>query len=269
MAKTLIVGDTHLKHEIILPRVDEAAKRAGADRIVFLGDYCDEWRASGRLLVSALEFFSEWVGRTRRAGLEVDLLLGNHDFAYLLGSKGPGTNIHLVHDVRDLLLPLQPSIAATVDGFLLTHAGVTQTWADRFLDDPGDAASARDQLDAMYERGRLDELYACGPARGGLSVPGPLWADQRELWADAPHGFSQIVGHTPVRTCTQEKSAASLSYGAGTCLWFCDTFSLASGLQPIGDASMLLVEDGEARAVGQGNGVEVPFWEDAVDGWKR
>ena len=37
MGATLVVGDTHLKHELILPRVDAAIERCDADRVVFLG----------------------------------------------------------------------------------------------------------------------------------------------------------------------------------------------------------------------------------------
>ena len=36
MGATLVVGDTHLKHELILPRVDAAIERCDADRVVFL-----------------------------------------------------------------------------------------------------------------------------------------------------------------------------------------------------------------------------------------
>lgn len=44
MAKTLVVGDIHLKAYDILPQVDEIlADDENISRVVFAGDLCDEW----------------------------------------------------------------------------------------------------------------------------------------------------------------------------------------------------------------------------------
>lgn len=44
MAKTLVVGDIHLKTYDILPQVDEIlADDENIPRVVFVGDLCDEW----------------------------------------------------------------------------------------------------------------------------------------------------------------------------------------------------------------------------------
>lgn len=263
--KALVVGDMHLKQRIILPRVEAAAALGGAGRIVFLGDYCDEWHASDRWFKEALKLFADWVRATRAKGVQVDVLLGNHDFQYLIGEKGPGTRLHLLRDVRERLLPLEPVAAADVNGFLVTHAGVTQSWADRFLDGPTDAATAAAQLNGLYRDGAVRELFTCGPGRGGDDVPGPFWADAEELWADALPAISQIVGHTPVRSCERMEPAPVMAGTGDACAYLCDTFSLASDRRPIGDASMLLVGTGAPKAIGRGDGVNVPYWEDAVD----
>ena len=114
MGATLVVGDTHLKHELILPRVDAAIERCDADRVVFLGDYCDEWGSTGRQLLAELELFAGWVEDTHAAGVRVDLLLGNHDFQYLMGEEGPGTHVLLMDDVAELLGALGATMAETV-----------------------------------------------------------------------------------------------------------------------------------------------------------
>ena len=89
--KTLVVGDMHCKEELVLPRVDAAVEALGAGRVVFCGDYVDEWRSNALTMRDALDFFGDWV-RTRRAqGLGVDLVLGNHDVQYLLRESDPGT----------------------------------------------------------------------------------------------------------------------------------------------------------------------------------
>lgn len=71
----------------------------------------------------------------------------------------------------------------------------------------------------------LDLFDMAGPARGGRSVPSPVWADRTELEADPWAGWTQVVGHTPVPTVTNAEG-----------LWFCDTWT-------DGDGSMLLLSD--------------------------
>ena len=253
MGATLVVGDTHLKHGIILPRVDAAIERCTADRVVGLGDDCDEWGSTGRQLLAALELFAGWVGDTHAAGVRVDLLLGNHDFQYLMGEEGPGTHVLLMDDVAALLRRLGATVAETVDGFLLTHAGLTAGWARLHLEAPADVDEAKAQLNGLFARGTWSDLRAlssCGTGRGGWDEPGPLWADRSELWEDAYPGISQIVGHTPL--------------AGGEELWLCDTFSLTSRMRPIGDGSMLLVEDGRVEVVGGSDDGAFEPWDEAV-----
>ncbi|WP_080798758.1 metallophosphoesterase [Arabiibacter massiliensis] len=272
MTKTLVVGDTHLKQKIVLPRVDALVERHGAGRIVLLGDYCDEWHSTDDQLMDALYFLADWVDETRASGVQVDVLLGNHDYQYLMGQEGPGTHMRMVREVRELLGDLDPAIAAEVDGFLLTHAGVTDSWAERYLDEPGFAMTACDQLNALFEGGAQEDreaLFTCGAGRGGWDVPGPLWADLSELSDDPCAGFDQIVGHTPVSTCGLVPMPPADALGESRKLAACDTFSLASSLWPIGDASMLLVEDGRLTVVGGEEGPALTPWGYAVLDWTR
>lgn len=253
MPKTLIVGDVHLKASSILPKVDVAlADDSEIKRIVFTGDYCDEWGATADTMTREIEELCDWVDEKRGDDYRVDLLFGNHDFAYLLGHEGPGTISSLYDFVRETLFPMGVMVATEVNGFLVTHAGLTQTWADEHLDYPEDAAEAARQINVMmhgtyYERAAL---YTAGVARGGFGIPSPLWADKLELETDFADGISQIVGHTPVDTC---QLAYTPGFRAGEVpeIWFCDTFSLYSNMLPIGDGSMLVVDDdGSVSIVG-------------------
>lgn len=50
----------------------------------------------------------------------------------------------------------------------------------------------------------------CSYYRGGTNkYAGPLWCDMRELEFVHVPGLNQIVGHTPVDTCTMAKVADS------------------------------------------------------------
>lgn len=248
--KTLIVGDIHLKARSILPEVDEVLENdAEIGRIVFVGDICDEWGASEAQFMRELEEFADWVEEQRANGLQVEVLFGNHDFQYLIGEQGPGTQLALAPFVRETLFPLGLLAATTVGGFLVTHGGVTQSWCDEHLDVPEDAEEAAEQLNAMLEDGSaysLEMLFTCGAERGGYDLPGPLWADKCELLEDPLEDMPQIVGHTPVETaCRGEMPGLA----AAPEIWFCDTFSLFSDMRPIGDGSMLLVDDGVVTVV--------------------
>ena len=265
------MGDTHLKQKIILPRVDAAIDQYDIDRVVFLGDYCDEWYSNDSLALAALEYLADWAEDIKESSHVVcEFVLGNHDMQYLLGTKGPGMHLSLIHEVRELLESLNLVAATTVDDFLITHAGLTQEWADLYLDDAESAESVKKELNALFESEipeNWHDLLACGSGRGGFDSPGPLWADKNELWEDAVVGIKQIVGHTPVADCYQLETMDSLLTEGLEEIWLCDTFSLSSDLYPIGDGSMLLLSDGEVSVVGQGFALGIDSWEEDVHDW--
>lgn len=265
MAKTLVVGDMHLKQRIVLPLVDEAVRASGAGRVVFTGDYTDEWGCTDADELAALDCQLAWAKTRRAEGLALDFLAGNHDWHYLMASPAHYTHVTVLAPVAERLLALALRPAATAGGWLVTHAGVTRRWALAHGVPLGGAAEAAAALNAMTETDLgMSQLFDCGPARGGSGLPGPLWADLRELEGDAPEGLDQIVGHTPVVTCT----LADTLFDAGSVI-ACDTLSLASDLRPIGDASMLVIDEetGSVEAVwgdDWGDG-----WESLVSDWRR
>ena len=321
-SSTIIVGDMHLKQHYILPAVDAALERFGASRVVFCGDYCDDWGARNSFALLAVESFVRWCTEKRATGVRVDVLLGNHDLRYLDGKPGTGTQASIIPYMRRHLQQLELSAATVVQGRLVTHAGVTRRWADLYLDmskiqraqaqaetttvaskpnhsadsaapqassaphtplTPRSAAVAHEvamQLNQLFEdRDAWRYLDTCGRARGGWYEPSPLWADTSELAFDPFPGLSQIVGHTPQRTCRRIDIAWRIvkrawgeagiiqtgssdetdSHGAvadepavpehesrlltATDIWACDTFSLTSMLSPVGDGSMLMVDE--------------------------
>ena len=242
--KTLVVGDLHLKQQFVLPRIDEMlASDAEIGRVVFLGDACDDWGANEADELNAMEFYAKWVREYRERGMRIDVLLGNHDFCYVRGKRGPGSIMSIMRNLRTILEDaLQAKAACAVGPYLCSHAGVTGVWAKRFLPDvPADARAIAQRLNEMLaDSSYWGDLDSCPPSRGGWSLPGPLWADLRDMLDDALPGVPQIVGHSPVERV--ENYARGWMTAGRDALWACDTMSLMSYGSPIGDGSMLLVE---------------------------
>lgn len=271
--KTIVVGDMHQKQHPILPIVDNAIRFLGARRVVLLGDYCDDYSPNrdttdAKKLLEGLEFQADWIDRTRGRGIQVDALLGNHDMQYLIERQGPGTNLNCIIPAQRLLAQMNVRMAAAVDGWLTTHAGLTSQFANVVLEIDSNAArsdrpsysaeSLSEQLNAtldhalseMFERGNDEELLLlnlCGPGRGGACIPGPLWASTSELTLLGIPRLNQIIGHTPVYSVREleEQGFCGERYMA------CDTFSTDFDFRPLGDGSILLTDDEthEMRAV--------------------
>ena len=245
MSKTLIVGDMHCKQKIILPLVDEAVSCFEPSRVIFLGDYVDEWNTTAKDVIDALDVQARWIRSTATRDIEVILVLGNHDFEYLLGEGCSGTHLEAMDSIRELLGQFKMRAAISCDGHLITHAGVTEEWRNEYAPRADNIESLATRINEMYFDGSYYDwraLASCGPSRGGCELPSPLWADKRDLQADAASRMNQIVGHTPVETCMKLRSKRDD-------IWLCDTFSLTGRMQPVGDGSMLVVENGVAERI--------------------
>ena len=176
--RTLVIGDMHCKEEPILERVDAAIEQLGCGRIVFCGDYVDEWHSNLLTMRDALDALRTWVLKRRADGLTVDLVTGNHDMQYRLRETGPGTHAPLFDEVAHLLDELNVRAATTVGNTLVTHAGVTRSWATDCLDlaEGTDAQTIARQLNSLLDHGQkisLRMLAMAGAARGGYELPGP------------------------------------------------------------------------------------------------
>lgn len=263
--RTIVVGDMHQKQHLILPIADSAVRLLGARRVVLLGDYCDDYspnrdETDAEKLLRGLEYQVDWVDRARTSGLRIDVLLGNHDVQYLIERQGPGTNLNCIVPVRRMLAQMNVRMAAAVDGWLATHAGLTSQFADIVLEidveaEPFDepsytAESLADQLNTafdhalteMFEHGNDEELLLfnlCGPGRCGISIPGPLWASTSELTVLGMPHLNQIIGHTPVYSVRELEEQGF----RGERFMACDTFSTDFEFRPLGDGSVLLIDD--------------------------
>ncbi|MBT1161755.1 metallophosphoesterase family protein [Bifidobacterium sp. SO1] len=240
MSRSLIVGDLHAKPDL-LPLIGTAAGRCHADRIILLGDLCDDWTLTNREQIRWVECFIDWYRREPR---EIIPLIGNHDIPYLLGMNDtfrllkesigfPGYRPGAKRRVHELLSAIPFRIAWTDGRMIATHAGLTRTWLETNMPDVTDPMMIAMRLNEWMTVPGLATLYRqVGAARGGDSpTPSPLWTDRSELTADHDSILIQAVGHTPVPTVTHDRG-----------LFFCDTMSTDSNGTPIGDRMMLLAD---------------------------
>lgn len=145
--KILIIPDVHGSHEweIAKEKINEA------DKIVFLGDSFDSW---SNIWDDQGENFKNICDFKRKYPDKVKLLIGNHDFAYISGTReGDRVSGHQYSkhaEIRALLTANLDilDLAFEADGFVFSHAGFSKTWVrymkrvfhemfDKYPDDEG------------------------------------------------------------------------------------------------------------------------------------
>jgi UDP-2,3-diacylglucosamine pyrophosphatase LpxH len=238
--KTLLIGDLHLKAQLILPLVDNIIKKHNVKRIILLGDYVDlhGQNQNVRLYAKDLTYLFSWKQKHERNGLEVINLVGNHDVYYLLGQPAPFSvkNLELFFAVQNLLESLNLQIAYQLDDYLISHAGYN------FLFDP--VPWHFEPITEAHEKKLEIFAYAVGSMRGGGDLAGsPLWADFREIELAPNENYpKQIVGHTPQKSIDISKNVIGI-----------DTFSLyldkQNEYQFIGNGDLLIYDEGKFEVI--------------------
>ena len=239
--KTVIVGDIHAKPYI----VEQVAKvlKNGLN-VVLIGDYVDDWHATPEQ--------NEWVIKKlirlkEEFTNQLTLLIGNHDLSEAFGLEyhdlrcagfNPEVAKRVSSDIRWLINKGWLRVATRVNGYLVSHAGFTDEWFTNLTD--GDVEHLLDQM----THSSLKRLNMCGPGRGGRNeYSGPLWASKDELINSCSiRELRQIVGHTPVESCTHARRNE-------IDIWFIDTFSTYMNGKNIGDQTVLLVDDGQVKVI--------------------
>lgn len=223
----VILPDVHLK-----PRMfDEAHKlleKGMADVAVCLGDLVDDWGE---------EFNLPLYARTMQRAIKFhkdhpDTLwaLGNHDAGYYWPSLGKRESGHSKFAEGEMLtwldeferVGIEQKLYIKIDNCIFSHAGVNARWMGRHLTET--MPKAGEPLTEVEEAGLWEE-------------DSPIWwrpqteygGNPDEAWE--PNKFLQVVGHSPVKTPTQEGSILS-----------CDVFSTYRNGAPYGDQSFVVVD---------------------------
>ncbi len=244
--KTFVFGDIHCKPEI-LDRNFVIAEKLKADKIVFLGDACDEWYCTQQDNINIVE---KLIAAKKELGDKFVWLLGNHDWAYydpsilITGHITEGSS-----KIRDMLDKNKKMWDLLYDdGFAIySHAGLEEgfykeqkDWTIKNLSDECNSLDIKGLNTLKKSPDEYGEfcnpINNIGRSSGGYcNNPSPLWIRPDEFKKPAG-GRLNIVGHTPSTTVLYDEYKK---------LIVCDTFSKFSNGMFIGDQSTLLIEDGQ------------------------
>lgn len=201
--KTLILSDTHLRHNI----AEEIISEVEHDEIVFLGDEFDDFNDLPIQNEEAAIWLKDSLSKPNRIHL-----WGNHTMSYRYDChRCSGFSKDKWHVINRVLkdedwAKIRPFYV--VDDWLFTHAGfhynVFKNFCRKFHIKARfltiDIACVVEALDAAVEDyelfpGPFHPLYGAGAFRGGrLPYGGITWCDSREF-SPIPN-VNQVFGHT-------------------------------------------------------------------------
>ncbi len=246
--KVLFVGDVH-NHQYIFDDVRRLDKEYNLDRVIFLGDYVDDWNTTN---VESIQTLNKVIELKKSNPDKYTFCIGNHELSYLQFpcsghqyEREEEVNGLLENNINlfDLYTEFEIDENTT---YVCSHAGFTNDYICQVLDTYGDWKPVIDKL----QEDKLNNLVYykyCSYMRGGNDLcSSPVWTDKRELFQSALREKmlipNQIVGHSPVETITERKEE-------GFRLFFTDTHSTYRGGSKYGDKSYLLYDGSDFKKV--------------------
>lgn len=236
--KVLFVGDIH-NHYYMFKQISRLDSLYWIDKIIFLGDYVDDWYTTNNESIETLEQIIEL---KKSNPDKYTMCLGNHELSYL-GYPCSGHQFNREAEVTSLLrnnidlFDLYTTIKLGKETYYCSHAGFLNDYVDFIL---GNNYNKKLQNMNKDKLSYLGDLRHCSMYRGGSSeFSSFVWADAREFKTliDIEEKLTipnQIVGHCPVKTIT------NLKYNNMCDLWYTDTHSTYSDGTEYGDKSYLL-----------------------------
>ena len=184
----------------------------------FTGDYFDSFDIPfSKQYANFMEICKE-----ARSNKRIKLCLGNHDYQYLPevnNQKYSGfqdLNYEKISAALEENLDLMRIVYVTNDKCIISHAGVT-SW---FLKSIG--GNEPEDINSAFNRDRNVLRFNGYNIYGDDITQSPIWVRPGSLQSNYLPGYSQIVGHTPVRKITE------IALKGGEKLAFIDTHDTES-----------------------------------------
>jgi hypothetical protein len=185
------------------------------DELYIVGDYFDRAPCPPERQIENFLGIIEWAKSDSR----IRLCLGNHDYHYFLNDPMEtysGFEEYYADDIHRALMDSRESLGIVYKSgnVLVSHAGISNTFLGlRGIADPLD-------INARFrEDPRL--LVFCGYDPSGNDITqGPLWIRPESLISDALPGYSQIVGHTPVKNIVKKQLPSARNTAQNNSIYF-------------------------------------------------
>lgn len=235
--KALFAGDIH-NHMYIFDDVVRLDKEYNFDKIIFVGDYVDDWNTSN---IESIECLRKLIKLKQSNYRKYILLLGNHELSYL-GYPCSGHDYTNDTEIKNILtdnidlFKFYIVIHLGNKDFVCSHAGFVNDYlVNVFQPNNTDWQETLKNLNTDMLN-KLNLLTYCSFHRGGkYPFSSFVWTDARELIHNREELLlpNQIVGHSPVKTIKYITSDTNN-------LYFIDTHSTYRNGEPYGDKSYLI-----------------------------
>lgn len=217
MKKILVIGDVHQK----LNRLNLALEN-WQDKIIFLGDYFDDFQDSPKDAEKTAKWLKESLTIPNRIHL-----IGNHDFHYMIRPKGitycSGFSPEKYDAINNILKPEDWNklkfFHHEKEIYWFSHAGISYKWFSHPVHGVTlrgiEEVISKAQIDIegqIYNSSNFFALWGADFYRGGrFDKGGLLWCDWRNI--DFFKGITQIVGHTPREEvkCSKRKGGTNIN----------------------------------------------------------
>ena len=203
--KYLFVGDVH-NHNYIFNDIESLDKKHNFDKIVFMGDFVDDWKTNN---YDSQQTLLDVLALKKSNPDKYILLVGNHCLSYL-GHPCSGHKYEQEYLVSDLLkdnikyFDLFTVVECGKRRYVCTHAGITNAYIENVLGGEKNWEYILNDFNKDFNKcvspSAITYLTICSGYRGGSSdFSSFVWCDSRELLkCKDPIIPYQIVGHTPV-----------------------------------------------------------------------
>lgn len=196
--RTIILSDAHGEPDVVRAVIEHSGFDPDRDRLIFAGDAIEVGRDSAGAIALLEEVGAEF-------------LIGNHEYAVFVDSPleieplDPGVEA----TVRDRIDNNRWRLAAEAEGVLISHAGVSNVFADEYaaVTEHGTVADFAEHLNRAFR----DAIATRGLMRDGVvGADGPLWFRPRDGGSPL-RGVVQVAGHTPIAVLHAEGGAEELA----------------------------------------------------------
>lgn len=203
--KIATLGDLHGKtiwKEIVENELDSS------DKIIFIGDYFDDHK--GTTADHQINNFKEIIELKKQHPEKIVLLLGNHDFHYMMAitDRYSGYQAAKALDIQEAIEENKKYLQLCYfhENIIFSHAGVTKTWCESIEWDENNKISPlrtdrtfEDQINDIFRYQSYKLKFTSGKTRspyGDDVTQSPIWVRPTSLQIDKVDGYIQVVGHT-------------------------------------------------------------------------